>query len=56
MWDGPYINKKIALDPWANAYQYSGPEGDRSTYLLLSYGADGRPGGEARKADISNLD
>ncbi len=56
MWDGPYINKKIALDPWANDYQYNGPEGDRSSYLLLCYGADGRPGGEGRDADISNLD
>ncbi len=56
MWDGPYTNKKIGLDPWANAYQYEGPEGDRGSYLLLSYGADGRPGGEGRNADISNLD
>jgi len=56
MWDGPYTNKKIGLDPWANPYQYEGPEGDRSTYLLLSYGADGSPGGEGRNADISNQD
>ncbi|HWK55604.1 MAG TPA: type II secretion system major pseudopilin GspG [Hyphomicrobiales bacterium] len=47
-WDGPYI-REIPLDPWGNPYVYT-PE-DRS-FSLLSYGADGAPGGQNDDADI----
>jgi general secretion pathway protein G len=49
-WAGPYI-KEIPLDPWGNAYVYT-PEGP--SFTLLSYGADGAPGGEGDDADLTH--
>jgi general secretion pathway protein G len=39
----------IPPDPWGNAYEYVS---DGRTYRLVSRGADGRPGGSGRDADI----
>jgi len=52
--EGGYL-KKIPLDPWNNNYVYLSP-GTRGDYDLLSYGADGEPGGEGKNADITNWD
>lgn len=49
LWDGPYLRGEVPLDPWGNEYQYE-PQGD--DFNLLSYGADGAPGGEDDDADI----
>lgn len=54
MWDGPYL-KKLPKDPWNHDYVYRGASGN-SEYEILSYGADGSPGGEGDNADISSLD
>jgi general secretion pathway protein G len=40
------------LDPWGNAYLYRSP-GETGPFDLVSYGADGKPGGEGLDADIS---
>ncbi len=53
MWDGPYLKKAAPKDPWGNDYEYEGPDKD-GTYRLVSYGADGRAGGEGDNADITN--
>jgi general secretion pathway protein G len=50
-WDGPYLPKEIPLDPWGNPYAYKSP-GDHGDYDIVSYGADGMPGGEGPDADI----
>jgi len=50
--EGGYISK-IPLDPWGNPYIYLCP-GTHGDYDLLSYGADGEPGGEDKDADIAN--
>jgi len=51
-WDGPYLKKKkVPKDPWGHDYIYRCP-GEHDTYDLLSYGADGQPGGEGENADI----
>ena len=50
-WDGPYLNNDVPKDPWGNDYQYSL---DGSEYTLMSFGGDGRSGGEDNDADISN--
>lgn len=50
--DGGYI-ARIPLDPWGNPYIYLSP-GARGDYDLISYGADGMPGGEGPGADIEN--
>ena len=53
VWNGPYLKKRMPLDPWGRVYLYKSPgEGDPATYDLQSLGADGRPGGYGRDADI----
>lgn len=51
-WDGPYFPKDIPNDPWNNAYVYRKPGSDGKEYALLSYGKDGKQGGEEDNADI----
>ncbi|MBF0620525.1 MAG: type II secretion system major pseudopilin GspG [Magnetococcales bacterium] len=53
---GGYLAKS-PKDPWGNLYVYLNP-GLHNDYDLLSYGADGEPGGEGNDADIEswNLD
>jgi general secretion pathway protein G len=48
----PFLAKDIPQDPWAHPYVYRfpgehGPEPD-----VMSYGADGQPGGEETNEDI----
>lgn len=50
-WDGPYLKKRIPLDPWKNEYIYKSP-GDNGEYDIISYGADGKDGGEDEDRDI----
>lgn len=52
-WKGPYLRKDVPLDPWKHPYVYRSPgtESGRG-YDLLSYGADGKAGGEGEDADI----
>ncbi|MFO7839160.1 MAG: type II secretion system major pseudopilin GspG [Desulfosalsimonadaceae bacterium] len=52
-WDGPYLPKQIPKDPWGNPYHYKCP-GEHGDYDIISYGADGRPGGEDEDADVVN--
>ena len=52
-WDGPYLKKEVPLDPWSHPYIYKSP-GDHGDYDLMSYGADGQPGGDGVNADIVN--
>jgi general secretion pathway protein G len=52
-WDGPYLSKAVPNDPWGNPYAYKNP-GDHSEVDLISYGRDGRPGGDGQDADITN--
>ena len=52
-WDGPYLKKKLPLDPWGNSYTYRSP-GEHGDYDILSYGNDGRSGGDGEAADIGN--
>ncbi|MBF0295207.1 MAG: type II secretion system major pseudopilin GspG [Magnetococcales bacterium] len=48
---------KPPVDPWGNPYVYLSP-GLHGQYDLLSFGADGMPGGDEKGADITswNLD
>lgn len=54
-WRGPYLRKDVPLDPWNNAYVYRSPgEANPNGFDLMSYAADGRPGGEGDDADITS--
>jgi general secretion pathway protein G len=52
-WTGPYLKKAVPLDPWGHAFVYQQP-GTHGDMDLFSYGKDGRPGGNAENADITN--
>ncbi len=52
-WDGPYLKKDVPLDPWGKPYVYKSP-GDHGPFDILSYGADGAPGGDGDNHDISS--
>lgn len=51
-WSGPYLSKTLPLDPWGHPYVYRFP-GRNTEFDLLSYGRDGKPGGEGDAADIA---
>lgn len=48
----PYLDK-LPTDPWGRAYQYVNP-GIHSDVDVLSFGADGKAGGEGQNADIGS--
>lgn len=50
-WDGPYLPKDIPPDPWGNEYEFKSP-GEHGDYDIVSFGADGAPGGEGEDSDI----
>lgn len=54
-WRGPYLRKPVPLDPWGRAYVFLFPgQQNLNGYDLLTYGADGKPGGEGEDADITS--
>jgi general secretion pathway protein G len=54
-WPASGYLKVAPKDPWGNDYVYVAP-GSKGPYDLLSYGADGKEGGEGYDADINVLD
>jgi general secretion pathway protein G len=50
-WDGPYLPKDIPPDPWGHPYVYRCPS-EHGDYEIISYGADGREGGDGVNKDI----
>ena len=53
-WNGPYWKKgTLPKDPWGNDYKYASP-GQHGAYDIISYGADGKEGGDAANRDITS--
>jgi general secretion pathway protein G len=51
---GGYLEKgKVPKDPWGNDYIYLSP-GLKGDFDIISYGADGAPGGEDENQDVNN--
>lgn len=48
----PYV-EKLPNDPWGLPYQYLNP-GVKAEIDVMSFGADGQPGGEGKNADIGS--
>ncbi|HPR45849.1 MAG: type II secretion system major pseudopilin GspG [Ottowia sp.] len=48
----PYL-EKLPMDPWGHPYQYLNP-GVKGEVDVMSFGADGAPGGEGKNADIGS--
>ena len=49
---GGYLDK-VPNDPWSRPYVYFSP-GTHGDYDMISYGADGEPGGEDKNGDIES--
>lgn len=47
-----YLKRQIPKDPWGNPYAYKQPGPDNYDFEVISYGADGKPGGEGNDMDI----
>lgn len=53
--EGGYLDKPIIpKDPWGNEYIYLSPGRKGEEYEIISYGRDGKEGGEGPDADISS--
>lgn len=52
-----YLSPGQLLDPWNRPYLYVMPGPEGHPYEILSYGADGQPGGESGRedADVSSI-
>src|SRR5690606_41446544 len=48
----PYL-EKLPSDPWGQPYQYLNP-GVKGEIDVMSFGADGQPGGEGKNADVGS--
>lgn len=54
-WRGPYLKRAVPVDPWGTPYHYESPGAVNATsYDLVSYGRDGRPGGTGEDADLTS--
>ena len=51
-WKGPYV-KEIPPDPWKRPYIYRAP-GEHGEFDILSFGADGQPGGDSVDGEVGN--
>ena len=49
-----YVDK-LPNDPWGRPYQYQNP-GIKGEIDVMSFGADGQPGGEGKNADVGSWD
>ncbi len=51
-WVEPYLRKEIPLDSWGNKYVYKSPGAEGRKFEIISYGADGKEGGEGFDQDL----
>jgi general secretion pathway protein G len=51
-WQGPYLVNEIPTDPWSHAYAYKYPGDHGDEPDIISFGADGQPGGTEINEDI----
>ena len=51
-WSGPYMPVDVPKDPWGHDYVYKFPGEHGDEPDIISYGADGQPGGDGINADI----
>ena len=55
--DGGYLSgRTVPPDPWKRPYIYLIPGRQDENFEILSYGADGEPGGSGADADVSSAD
>ena len=55
--EGGYLEtRNLPADGWGHEYAYLAPGPGGEPYAIISYGADGEPGGDGEDADISSAD
>lgn len=54
--DSFYVEPSKLLDPWNRPYFFVTPGPNLLPYEILTYGADGKPGGAGEDADVSSSD
>jgi len=54
-YDGPYLPKPANEDAWGNPFIYKKTSNDHG-YDIISYGKDGKEGGDGKDADLSIWD
>lgn len=52
LWQGPYIEMGVPVDPWNHPYQYHAPRLVGERPVIESLGADGIRGGDGINADV----
>lgn len=52
MWDGPYLEEAVPLDPWNTPYVYLKDGTAEQGFYLYSLGADSREGGDDINSDV----
>ena len=53
--EGGYLDSPtLPKDPWGRDYVYFAPGRNKEAFEIVSYGADGQPGGEGEAADLSS--
>lgn len=53
--EGGYLDSaSLPRDPWGNDYVYFAPGRHGEQFEIVSFGADGQPGGEGEAGDISS--
>ena len=52
---GGYL-PKVPVDPWGTPYKYTVPSSQGAEFEIISFGADGSPGGDGKNADIVSWD
>ena len=50
----PFLEKDVPLDPWGHPYTYKFPGEHGDGPDIVSFGADGQPGGEGINTDIAS--
>ena len=55
-WEGPYLDRKLPRDPWGSDYVYKNPGDKNLPFTIMSYGSDGKAGGEGTNAEIHSWD
>lgn len=51
-WRGPYLGECSPIDPWGTEYAYARNGGE--DWEVITYGADGEPGGIEGAEDLSS--
>ena len=55
VWNGPYLDGDVPVDPWRKPYRYVNPADNLQGFALYSLGADSKEGGEGLDGDVGYL-